>query len=99
MIIKGHTNRSYEIEIPSEISGYPVTTIASDAFKNSLELKKLVLPKTVKKVEANAFSGCINLESITLYSEELASIGFINLNQLSSNFKFKILASVHQDFI
>ncbi|MGI6710425.1 MAG: leucine-rich repeat protein [Bacilli bacterium] len=99
VIIKGHTNRSYEIEIPSEISGYPVTTIASDAFKNSLELKKLVLPKTVKKVEANAFSGCINLESITLYSEELASIGFINLNQLSSNFSFKILASVHQDFI
>lgn len=99
VIIKGHTNRSYEIIIPSEIAGYEVTTIASEAFKNSLELHKLVLPKTIKKIEDNAFLGCINLESITLYSDKLVSIGFINLNQLSGNFEFKVLANVYQEFI
>lgn len=58
-----------EIEIPSEISGYPVTKIADDTFYQSdchETLKKVKLPDTINSIGKYAFAKCDKLQSIKI---------------------------------
>lgn len=52
---------------------YPVTSIASEAFRNVYSLRSVVLPPLLTTIGAKAFYSCRNLTSITL-NEELATI-------------------------
>lgn len=49
------------IEVPNDVS-----EIESEAFKNNLELERLMLPENVLKIGSSAFSDCTNLESVTI---------------------------------
>lgn len=60
------------IVVPKEIDGLPVVTIGEKAFKNA-SFSELILPKTIKALLREAFSGCTNLKHIDL-PEELAYI-------------------------
>ena len=62
------------LNIPATIDGLRVTAIGAQAFKSCMQLKEVVLPDTVIRVENFAFFMCENLESITL-SQALESIG------------------------
>ena len=55
-----------EIVIPSTYDGKTVFRIAKDAFLNRSDIKKIVLPDTIKAIYANAFSGCSSLSEIVL---------------------------------
>lgn len=55
-------NESY-VRIPCGIKA-----IGKEAFKNNLAIRKVAFPKTVKRIESNAFEGCINLVEIIDYS-------------------------------
>lgn len=70
--------------IPSEIDGHTVTTIANKTFNSNV--KTVVLPNTVTKLEDEAFYFCIELEKVTL-SNNLKEIGkdvFYYCNKLQS---------------
>lgn len=72
--ITGKTSTSTDIVIPSEIDGYPVTSIASGAFSSSSTLRNVIIQEGVTHIGENAFYQCFNLTSISLPSS-IASIG------------------------
>ena len=45
---------------------YQVTVIAAKAFANNKNLKKVVIPASVRSIGKQAFSGCKNLKNITI---------------------------------
>ena len=63
---------SGNLEIPSQVSvsilgkDYPVTSIGSFAYCEGLT--SIIIPESVTNIEANAFSGCNNLTSVTINS-------------------------------
>ncbi|MDR0984388.1 MAG: leucine-rich repeat domain-containing protein, partial [Ruminococcus sp.] len=50
-----------DIVIPSELDGYSVVSIATDAFYGLTELKSVVIPDSVTEIDYYAFSGCPSL--------------------------------------
>ena len=61
-----NTGSKDTIVIPEVINGKPVIGIAANAFSNTA-IKKVVVPKSVKKVENNAFSSCSNLKEVVFF--------------------------------
>ena len=63
------------VSIPAGIKAngkvYKVTSIADNAFKNDLTIKKLVIGENVTVIGKNAFNGCKNLKSITVKTKKL----------------------------
>lgn len=62
-----------KIVIPSEIDGLPVTEIEKEAFKDTAVVS-VFIPSSVVIVGDYAFSGCVNLRSVT-FSQGVGSIG------------------------
>ena len=61
-------NGSAEIvAIPETIGGKTVTKISGSAFLNNSSVKQIIVPKTVKTIEKNAFNACSALESIVIW--------------------------------
>ena len=65
VIITGTLSGINELEIPEEIEGKPVTTIAAYAFFEEEDLRKVTLPRSLKKIEQGAFHGS-GVSSITI---------------------------------
>lgn len=67
-----------ELEIPDKIiiknDEYTVTAIGGRAFYNREEIKKLIVPSSVKSIGDYAFSSCKNIQSLEL-NEGLETIG------------------------
>ena len=68
-----------EIAIPAAIcingQTYPVTELASKAFKDNQRLESVTVGSNVKKIGREAFSGCVNLKKIIIEGTALKSIG------------------------
>ena len=76
-----------EIEIPPEIGGHTVTSIAGGAFENCHGLTgEIVIPESITSIGDSAFAGCWNLNSIVLPEkiEKLGSMAFLNCYKLKS---------------
>lgn len=56
------TNLSGIIQIPSSYRGKSVTEISS--FKNCTDIVVICVPKSIRKIEADAFDGCENLKTL-----------------------------------
>ena len=52
--------------ISIDLSKTQIEAIYYDTFKNSVNLKRVILPPTIKSIDNNAFCGCINLSEINL---------------------------------
>ena len=62
--------------IPSYLNGYPLTKIQAQAFESNMNLKNVIIPKTVKEIEYWAFSSCKNLVGIKIDEDSaLTKIG------------------------
>ena len=75
----GTDSKQSSITVPNTVTidgvTYKVTSIAKNAFKNNKKLKKIVIGSNIKTIDANAFSGCKNLKSITIKSKNVKTIG------------------------
>lgn len=60
--------------VPSQINGYKVVGIASNAFSGHSEIKHVVLPNTVTWVGEKTFYNCTNLAKFT-WSKNLSEVG------------------------
>lgn len=75
-IIKGYSAipESGELTLASTVSysgkDYRVTTVQSSAFLSCTELKKLIIPSTIKYIQACAFENCVNMTSLVLSEGE-----------------------------
>ncbi len=74
IIIKCDESASGTITIPSELGGYPVTSISesfdiissSEAFSGCSDITEIVIPDSVTWIEEAAFSGCSGLVKFTV---------------------------------
>ena len=69
--------------VPSEMSGYQITSIADGAFFNAEGLISITLPDSLNVIKANPFFHCRNLERINIPSENpiFASIDGVLFNK------------------
>ena len=65
-----------EVIIPTTLGGKPVTTIASNAFKNQMGLKRIDFSNVIN-FEYKAISGCESLEKIELLGETNTTLVYI----------------------
>lgn len=93
----GTDSKKSSITVPNTVTidgvTYKVTSIAKNAFKNNKKLKKIVIGSNIKTIDANAFSGCKNLKSITIKSKNVKTIGKNAFKGIKSNAKIKVPAS------
>ena len=54
------------VTIPSEVGGYPVTGIASGAFKDCTGITGITMPSNVTEIGKGAFEGCTGITSACL---------------------------------
>lgn len=74
-VIEGFSgNPTSSLEIPAEIDGYAVISIADRAFSGQTEMKSLLLPDTLKYIGEYSFWGCTSLKEIEL-GNSLESVG------------------------
>ena len=75
-----------DVTIPSELGGYPVTSIGGSAFYGSLGLTSVIIPDSVGTIGNRAFQNCTGLTHVTM-SESVTSIGvgaFLGCTRLTS---------------
>lgn len=71
-----YKGNNVEVIIPTTLSGKPVTTIASNAFKNKTGLKRINFSNVIN-FEYKAISGCESLEEIELLGETNTTLVYI----------------------
>ncbi|MDQ7093935.1 leucine-rich repeat domain-containing protein [Desulfosporosinus sp. PR] len=84
--ITGYTGPGGDIEIPSMISGIPVSSIGEYAFYNCTGLTSITIPTGVTSIGDNAFNACRGLTNISI-PQGVTSIGdsaFFNCTGLAS---------------
>ena len=64
-----------DIEIPSDVDGVPVTTVANSAFKNNKYISSVVIPDSVTTVGSYAFQNCTNLTEVSL-ADSITTINY-----------------------
>ncbi len=57
-----------KIEIPSQINGFAVTKIGSEAFMHNSSIKNVVIPDNILRIEKLAFDNCSELVSVFIGS-------------------------------
>ncbi len=77
-----------KIVIPSEVDGVPVIGIKDGAFEENDKLREIVLPDTLRSIEARAFYGCDSLTEVVLpnsleYIGDEAFFGCLKLEKVS----------------
>ncbi len=72
------------VEIPSEIEGCPVTSIADSTFRYCSYIKEVVIPDSVVYIGEFAFDHCNKLEKITMGKNvtEIGKYAFAHCNHL-----------------
>ena len=53
-----YTGKATELEVPSKLDGYVVTSIGKGAFSGCDNLSSITLPEGLKSIGKGAFSGC-----------------------------------------
>ncbi|MBE6624991.1 MAG: TIR domain-containing protein [Ruminococcaceae bacterium] len=69
-----YVGTSANVEIPSKIEGYPVTTIGSQAFYGCTSLTSVTIPDSVTTIGNGAFWNCTSLTSVTI-PDSVTSMG------------------------
>ena len=84
--ITGYNGSSNEVEIPSKIKGYRVTSIGNYAFEQCYNLTSVNIPDGVTSIGDSAFEACYSLTSVNI-PDGVTSVGcftFYNCSSLTS---------------
>ena len=76
-----------EYTVPKKINGTEVYGIAGEAYKNCT-FSSLIIPEGIVIIEDSAFSGCVNLETVTISSSVEEIEGAFKLCNSISDMKF-----------
>lgn len=68
------THRGTVVTIPETYNGKPVVFIAENAFKDCTDIQKVIIPKSVTQIYAQAFDGCSSLAEIDCLSVSINMI-------------------------
>lgn len=68
------TCKDTELIIPEEYNGRKVVRINQAAFRNNTKIESVVIPSTIQSIKQYSFSGCTNLKSVTILSDNLENI-------------------------
>lgn len=84
--ITGYTGTAHTCTIPSDISGYKVTSLKAEAFKNKNTILSVTIPDTVTTIGSECFSGCTLLGTLNMGSgiSSIGSKAFENCKILST---------------
>ena len=87
VVIKGCSKDEIDITLPEKIDGLPVGKIDDNAFAEVSNLRRIVIPKTVKLIGNYAFAGCKNLSEVILEEgvETIEDWAFISCRILKIN--------------
>lgn len=66
--ITGYTGDATQLTVPSELGGYPVTTIAAKAFQGCTSITAVTIPEGITSIGSGAFYGCKALKTASLPS-------------------------------
>ncbi len=66
--IVAYTGSNAALTIPATLGGYPVTTIAPEAFQSRTDITSVVFPEGLTLIATNAFAYCENLSSVSFPS-------------------------------
>lgn len=91
-IKKNKTSATIPATVTIKKKKFKVTTIANGAFAGNKKLKKVVIGKNIKKINANAFKECKKLSMITIHTTALtkSSIGKNAFKKISAKATFKV---------
>ena len=64
--ITNYSGTEANLTIPSQLDGYTVTRIGSEAFCSSDDLVSVVIPGSIKTIGTEAFSDCFELSSVIM---------------------------------
>lgn len=89
--ITGGTGVGKILQIPEEIDGLPVLSVAGHAFEKCKEIEEVVLPDSVRQVGGFAFYGCGKLRKISLsdYTEGWGN-GVLRLCDSLAHVEFRV---------
>lgn len=87
-VITGYTGTSTSVSVPSKIvggmyDGAKVVGINQSAFRKNTKITSVKLPDTVTEIVTGSFSGCTNLQSVTL-SKNMTQIPVYAFEKCSS---------------
>lgn len=84
VVLNEYLGSEAEIEVPSEIEGMKVVSIAQNAFKNNIYVEKIVIPGSIRAIGISSFQGCINLKTVEIEegTELICSYAFRNCKSL-----------------
>ncbi len=83
--VTGYQGKGGEVEIPAEIDGIPVTTIAAKAFAKNSNITKITFPEQKYIIMEGAFEGCTKLEEIVFDGAvEIGKRAFADCKALST---------------
>lgn len=84
IVLTEYLGSEAEPEIPREIDGKKVTSIAQNCFKENIYMEKITIPSTIWGVGIGAFKGCIKLKEVKMEKgvEMIASYAFQNCKAL-----------------
>ena len=66
--LNGYEGDPVDVEIPAEVEGHPVASLAAGVFSNCSSLKSIVLPEGLAEISSGAFRDCRHLETVVLPS-------------------------------
>ena len=91
--ITGYSGNATALYIPGEIDGHEVVAIGDRAFENRTDLRTVMIPDSLEKIEFEAFYNCINLKIVDL-SSNLTTIGYDVFGDCKSISKIEIPKSL-----
>ncbi len=86
---------SGKVEIPSEIDGYPVTGIGTDAFYHCSAITEVIIPNSVTRIGQGIFADCTSLTAVT-FPESITAIEDYTFYRCSSLTSFTIPTCVNR---
>ena len=66
--INAYTGTASNVEIPSELGGYPVEYIFAGVFENNNSIESVIIPEGVVSVASECFQNASNLKTVSLPS-------------------------------